>query len=151
MRASTNGKKLIAFTRLSDYRKDLRKFGIDLPSDLRAAPTTGRASGAGAWLRLCTGWYQDGDCTTISSGEGVADFRSRNGCDWFGYCWNFVNTISSVEASGQNGLLFDSPDFNRGGWPGYYNGNIFTVLSGQKYVLLYWGFDNITESAFMFW
>jgi hypothetical protein len=149
-RMSRNSKTLIAFTEINAYRKDLRRFGIALPKDLGSAPPKARASGAGGWLKLCTGPSLDGDCTTINSGEGVANFSSRSSCDWFGHCWNFVNSISSVQAYGQNALLFDSPDFNRGGGA-YYNSNIFTVLANTVVSLQYKWFDNMTESGFMFW
>jgi hypothetical protein len=151
MRLTDDGKKLIAFTKISDYRRDLHKLGLGLPMDPGPAKANARASGSGHWLDVCTGPSLTGDCKTIDSGKGIANFGSVNGCDWFGHCWNFVNTISSVETYGQYALLFDAPDFNRGGMSGFYNSNILTVAPNTVLSLSYAGFDNKTESAFMFW
>jgi hypothetical protein len=144
------GKKLIAYTRFSDYRTDLRKLGLRLPMDLSLHGVSAHSSRAGQWLKVCTGRDLSGDCSTIDSGKGVANFAAVNGCDWFGYCWNFINTISSVQTSGQYAMLFDQPDFNRGGQQGF-SGSVYTVSPNTVLSLSVVGFDNITESGFMFW
>ena len=79
-RVTRDGKKLIAFTKLSDYRRELHKLGLNLPMESGPAKTNARASGSGHWLDVCTGPSLTGDCKTIDSGTGIANFGSVNGC-----------------------------------------------------------------------
>jgi hypothetical protein len=147
MRIAGDGKRLIAYTKAADYRADLRRLGVKLDG-----PATARASQAGHSLKFCTGANLDGTCHTLGSGMGIANFAAISGCDALEYdCWNFVNNISSIQSKGQYSLLFDAPDFNRGGMPGWYNANILTVPPNITTTLSLFGFDNRAESAFMFW
>jgi hypothetical protein len=149
MRPSDDGKRLIAYTKLRDYRADLRTLGLTLPADPASAPAKARASGAGHWLKVCTGPTLDEACYTISSGMGVANFFPIPAC-WYGCFGGFVNSISSLQSSGQYSLVFDKPDFNRGGQAGY-GGSIMTVPPNVTRTLSDWGWDNIIESGFTFW
>lgn len=116
-RTAKNGKALIAYTKLADFRSYLRKQGLRLPTPTNLTPrkAKAKASRAGHHLKVCVDNFLMGDCYSIPSGWGIANFDSIADCDWFGHCWQFANTISSVHAVGQNAVLFDLPDFNPGG------------------------------------
>jgi hypothetical protein len=144
-RTAKNGKSLIAYTRLANFRSYLRKRGLRLPTPTNATRGTAQASFAGGHLKVCVDNFLMGDCYSIPSGWGIANFGAINGCAW-GRCWQFANSISSVSAVGQNAVLYDLPDFNPGGL-----GIHVVAARRQDDLAAVSRLNDAVESAFMFW
>lgn len=136
MRVARDGQALIAYTKLADYRFDLRRRGLTLPRRSRLASAKARVAWRGHWIRLCTGSNLDGSCWGLNSGFGVANFEAI----WIGY----VNNISSVQSFGQNSVLYDNPDFDP-------SRGILVIPPGVVRSLSDFGWDNRVQSAFMYW
>jgi hypothetical protein len=144
MRVARNGKLLIAYTNLAAYKSDLRRRDLRLPTRARVRSGKAQAASLGHFIDLCTGATVDGFCTRLESGYGVANFAPVPA--WIGYVpirGLFVNNISSVRSVGQNSILFNNPDFDPSGGTLVIPPNVVRTLSD-------FGFDNVTESGFMF-
>jgi len=76
-------------------------------------------------------WYQ------IDSGWGIPNFGVLSWHPW-------GNAIDWVYPHGQNGALFEWPDFN-------YYGPVFYVHANQRYDLTRYGWENRVESLFQYW
>ena len=123
---------------------DLRRRDLRLPTRARVRSGKAQAGSLGHFIDLCTGATVDGFCTRLESGYGVANFAPVPA--WIGYVpirGLFVNNISSVRSVGQNSILFNNPDFDPSGGTVVIPPNVVRTLSD-------FGFDNVTESGFMF-
>jgi hypothetical protein len=140
MRPSRDGRKLIATTKLSRFKAFLRTRGERLPGAADLQTAKAKASLAGHHMNFMSRDPDLGQCWgSVDSGYGIANFgvlEAQIGCQ-------FANTIDYVETFGQNGVLFDWPDFD-------YRGGVFYVFANQKYWLnTYWA--NRVESLFQYW
>jgi hypothetical protein len=139
-RMSADGKTLIATTELAKFKTFLARKGLTLPA---AGPAKARTSAAGHWARICTDNFLRGHCHTVSSGHGVANMAAVSGCNWF-TCWNFENSVSSLETYGRAALLYDLSNFNSA-WGTHY------AAAGQQQDLAVFGFNDRLSSVFTYW
>lgn len=144
MRASADGKKLIATTSLAKYKAFLKSKGVTLPRAGSKAPAKARSSANGHWSRIWTDNFLRGHSYTINSGFGVANMNALYGCSWFGGCWNFENTVSSIDTYGRGAVLYDLPNFNN------YYGAIYFGPNIQADLQVY-GWNDRTSSVFTDW
>jgi len=143
-RVSADGKTLIATTSLAKYKAVLKSKGVTLPRQGAKAPAKARTSGAGHWARIWTDNFLRGNQYTINSGFGVANMGALYGCNWFGGCWNFENSVSSVDTYGRGMVLYDLSNFNP------YYGSLYIGPNIQADLQLY-GFNDRTSSVFTDW
>ena len=107
---SADGKTLIATTKLARFKAFLGSKGIELPV---AGAAKARASANGHWARIHTDNFLGGHNYTVNSGFGVANMAAISGCNWF-TCWNFENSVSSIQTSGRAALLYDLAELQPG-------------------------------------
>jgi hypothetical protein len=137
---SADGKTLIATTKLATFKAFLAGKGLTMPAPGQAKA---RTSSSGAWTRICTNNFLQGNCYTVSSGLGVANMNAISGCNWFN-CWNFENSVSSIETYAAPALLYDLPNFNS-----YYGTHY--AAAGQQQDLAVFGFNDRLSSVFTYW
>ena len=139
-RMSADGKTLIATTKLSKFKSYLKHKGLTMPA---AGEATARTSNVGHWARICTDNFLRGSCYAVNSGTGINNMASISGCNWFG-CWNFENSVSSIETFGRPVILFNLPDFNPAA------GTHFAG-AGQQQDLAVFAFNDLLSSVSSFW
>lgn len=137
---SADGKRLIATTKLSKFKAFLKTKGVKMPV---AGSAAARTSGAGHWARVCTDNFLRGNCYTVNSGLGVANMASISSCNWFN-CWNFENSVSSMDTFGRGALIFDLPNFNAA------FGTHFAPAGVQEDLAVF-GFNDRLSSIFTSW
>jgi hypothetical protein len=144
-RMSADGKTLIATTRLAKFKAFLKTKGLSMPAkgSTPKRPATARTSGVSDWTRIYTDNFLRGHSYTVNSGLGVANMAAISGCNWF-TCWNFENSVSSLETWGRGALLYDLPNFNP-----YYGTHY--VAAGQQQDLAVFGFNDRLSSIFTYW
>jgi hypothetical protein len=140
-RMSIDGKTLIATTKLSSFKAFLKGKGLTMPTP--GAKTGARASGAGHWARICVDNFLRGHCYTVNSGLGVANMAAVSGCNIF-TCWQFENSVSSIETYGRGALLYDASNFQTY-WGTHY------AAAGQQQDLAVFGFNDRLSSVFTYW
>ena len=142
-RVSADGKTLIGTTNLAKYKSFLKSKGVTLPRAGKA-PAKARSSANGHWSRIWTDNFLRGNSYTISSGFGVANMNALTGCNWFGNCWLFENTVSSVDTYGRGMVLYDLSNFNP------YYGMLYIGANIQA-DLQFYGWNDRTSSVFTDW
>ena len=140
-RMSADGKTLVGTTKLSKFKAFLSTKGLTMPA--AGKPAKARTSAAGHWSRICTDNFLRGNCYTVNSGQGVANMASVSGCNWFN-CWNFENSVSSMDTYGRGALLYDLPNFDP-----YYGTHY--IGAGQQQDLAVFGFNDRLSSIFTYW
>jgi hypothetical protein len=140
-RLSADGKTLIGTTDIAKFKAFLKTKGLTMPAP--GATAKARTSGAGHWARICTDNFLRGSCYTVNSGQGVANMASVSGCNWFN-CWNFENSVSSMDTYGRGALLYDLPNFDP-----YYGTHY--IGAGQQQDLAVFGFNDRLSSIFTYW
>jgi hypothetical protein len=143
MRASADGKKLIATTSLAKYKAALKAQGVTLPEPGAKAPAKARSSAGGHWGRIWTDNFLRGHQYTVNSGFGVANMNAISGCNWF-TCWGFENSVSSVDTYGRGIVLYAESNFNP------YYGSIYFGPYIQADLQVY-GWNDRTSSVFTDW
>ena len=79
----------------------------------------------------------------MNSGFGVANMAAISGCNWF-TCWNFENSVSSVDTYGRGAVLYDLSNFNP-----YYGTHYLARTARQD--LAVFGFNDRISSVFTYW
>jgi hypothetical protein len=142
-RMSADGKTLIATTDLAKFKSFLKTKGLTMPAPGAKAKTKAKASYYGHWARICTDNFLRGHCYTVNSGLGVANMAAVSGCNWW-TCWQFENSVSSIETYGSGALLYDLSNFNP-----YYGTHY--AGAGQQQDLAVFGFNDRLSSVFTYW
>lgn len=140
-RMSADGKTLIATTKLSKFKAFLKGKGLTMPAP--GAKPKARSSAAGHWARICVDNFLRGHCYTVNSGFGVANMAAISGCNIF-TCWQFENSVSSLETYGRAALLYDASNFQT-----YYGTHY--AAAGQQQDLAVFGFNDRLSSVFTYW
>jgi hypothetical protein len=113
-RVSDNGKTMVGYTRLRDYKHFLASRGLQLPAQTESArPVAHPASAGEPPDTVCQGNFLMGICRDIQSGWGVANMSALN-CDFWG-CTQFLDAVSSVNTRVRSMLLYDNVGFNMAG------------------------------------
>jgi len=140
-RMSVDGKRLIATTSLSKFKTFLKKKGLKMPAP--GSKPKARSSAAGHWAQICVDNFLRGHCYTVGSGMGVANMAAVSGCNWF-TCWQFENSVSSLQTNGRAALLYDLAYFNPAFGTHY-------AAPGQQQDLAVFGFNDRLSSVFTYW
>jgi hypothetical protein len=140
-RMSADGKRLIATTSLAKFKGFLKTKGLTMPAP-NSKPKA-RSSAGGHWTQICVDNFLRGHCYTVNSGLGVANMAAVSGCNWF-TCWQFENSVSSLQTYGRAALLYDLSNFNP-----YYGTHY--AAAGQQQDLAVFGFNDRLSSVFTYW
>ena len=142
-RMSADKKRLIATTSLPKFKAFLAKKGLTMPAPNSKPKPKARSSYAGHFARIYVDNFLRNHNYTVASGLGVANMAAISGCNWF-TCWQFENTVSSLETYGTGALLYDLPNFNPA-WGSVYIG------PGQQVDLAWFGWNDRLSSVFSYW
>jgi hypothetical protein len=128
-----NGKTVIAYTKLRDYRRHLARHGLRLPTPVEAARPIARASTAqDGPVTVCLENFLGGPCRDVRSGWGVAHMHALN-CDFWGSCGaNFLDSVSSVRTRSRPVVLFDHVGFNMAGSSSHDHKSVVTIYTDQQ-------------------
>ena len=140
---SKDGKRLIATTSLPKFKGFLAKKGLKMPAPNSKAKPKARSSYAGHFARIYVDNLLRNHNYTVGSGLGVANMAAISGCNWF-TCWQFENTVSSIETYGTGALLYDLSNFNPA-WGTLYIG------ANRQVDLDVYGWGDRASSVFSYW
>jgi hypothetical protein len=157
----TDGKRLIAYTKLDRFKRFLRSRGLYLPTPADVTHPKARASFFGGWADICLNPYLNGDCRRIQSGWGAAAMAALDDptCQ-LGTCTHYDNNVSSIHTYRVAALLFDYVGFNYAGLPWYDSdpGDVYLVepdkvlaSDGHPPLVGLPAFDNRTSSMYVYW
>jgi hypothetical protein len=128
-RISDDGKTLISYTKLREYKRALARRGLALP-----AAGAGRVAHAANFgdppATVCKDNFLQGTCRDINSGWGVANLQAIN-CDFWG-CTEFLNAISSVRTRANPIVLYDKVGFNLAGYTDSDPARAVTIYGGRQ-------------------